>query len=94
MLKLCMVVASLVAAAQAQAQANMRHDRIDALFAPYARADTPGCAVAVSRDGERDHVRGYGSANLETGGAITPATAFHAASLNKQFVAFSVLLLQ
>ena len=90
MLKLCVMFASVVSVAQAAT----RQERIDALFAPYARPDTPGCAVAVSRDGKIDHARGYGSANLETGGAITPATTFHAASLNKQFVAFSILLLQ
>lgn len=90
LLQLCVILASIVSVAQAAS----RHERIDALFAPYARPDTPGCAVAVSRDGTLDHARGYGSANLETGGAITPATTFHAASLNKQFVAFSILLLQ
>lgn len=90
MLTLCLVVAAALPAARA----SPPHERIDALFAPYARQDTPGCAVAVSRDGKLDYARGYGSANLETGGAITPATTFHAASLNKQFVAFSILLLQ
>ncbi|WP_306397582.1 serine hydrolase [Telluria beijingensis] len=92
MLQLCVIAAC--AAPTAQAQSTPQHRQVDALFAPYADRATPGCAVGISRDGKLDYAQGYGSANLETGGAITPATIFHAASLNKQFVAFSILLLQ
>jgi len=70
------------------------HRQIDALFGPYAGRDVPGCAVAIDRNGKPDYRQGYGSANLETGSPVTPGTSFHAASLNKQFVAFSVVLLQ
>lgn len=78
----------------APAPADHLHRQVDALFAPYTGQNVPGCAIAVDRNGKRDYQKGYGSANLETGSPVTPHTSFHAASLNKQFVAFSVVLLQ
>src|SRR5262245_22463054 len=68
--------------------------RTDRLFAPLDRADTPGCALAVVRDGEGVHRRASGLADLEHGVRITPDTIFHAASFSKQFTAFAVLLLE
>jgi CubicO group peptidase (beta-lactamase class C family) len=67
--------------------------RIDAVFADHAGPDSPGYAVAVVRDGELWFARGYGQANLDDGVAITPATAFHLASVSKQFTAAAVALL-
>ncbi len=70
-----------------------RHEQIDAIFRPWDNRTTPGCAVAVSRDGSLDYARGYGMASLEHGIPITPQSVFPAASLAKQFIAFSVALL-
>lgn len=70
----------------------MNHD-IDALFARWARPDSPGCMVAVSHGGSTVHARGYGMADLELGVPITPATIFHVASISKQITGFLVLLL-
>jgi CubicO group peptidase (beta-lactamase class C family) len=67
--------------------------RIDRLFTSWDRDDSPGCAVAVLREGEPFYVRGYGMADLEHRVKITPSTVFHVASLSKQFTAFAVLLL-
>src|SRR5262249_30837624 len=66
---------------------------VDELFAQWDRPDSPGCALAVIRDGRIAYVRGYGCANLEYGVPITPATIFHVASVSKQFTAFAVSLL-
>jgi CubicO group peptidase (beta-lactamase class C family) len=68
-------------------------ERIDRLMAPWADADSPGAAIAVVRDGAVVFKRGYGSAQLEYGIPITPATVFHVASVSKQFTAFAVVLL-
>jgi CubicO group peptidase (beta-lactamase class C family) len=67
--------------------------RVDALFAPWNKPDSPGCSVGVSRDGAPVYEHGYGMANLDYGIPITPATVFHVASVSKQFTAMSVLLL-
>lgn len=68
-------------------------ERVDSLFAEWDRADSPGAAVAVLKDGRILLERGYGSAQLEHAVPITPATVFHVASVSKQFTAFGVVLL-
>lgn len=68
--------------------------RIDALFADYARPDSPGCAIGVMRDGGMLYAKGYGMADLERNMPITPASVFDIGSTSKQFAAASILLLQ
>src|SRR5439155_11836500 len=65
----------------------------DSIFAPYATARTPGCAVGVTRAGELVFSKGYGMADLTRGTRIGPDTRFYLASLSKQFTAMSVVLL-
>jgi CubicO group peptidase (beta-lactamase class C family) len=67
--------------------------RVDSLFGAWLQPGSPGAAVAVLRDGEIVLERGYGSAQLEHGVPITPATIFHVASVTKQFTTFAVALL-
>jgi len=67
--------------------------QIDAVFSDFAKADTPGYAVGVVRDGELIFAKGYGQANLDDGVPITPKTRFHLASLSKQFTGAAVALL-
>ena len=67
--------------------------RIDALFAPWAATDAPGCAVSVMEGGDVVFAAGYGAANLEYGIPITPGSVFHVASVSKQFTALAVALL-
>jgi len=67
--------------------------QIDTVFAAYAGKETPGYALGIIRDGEFVHARGYGQANLDDGIPITPETAFHLASVSKQFTAAAVALL-
>jgi CubicO group peptidase (beta-lactamase class C family) len=66
---------------------------VDELFAKWNKPDSPGCAVAVIREGKVIYERGYGCANLEYGTPITPSSVFYIASVSKQFTAMSVLLL-
>jgi CubicO group peptidase (beta-lactamase class C family) len=65
---------------------------VDPIFSSWT-ADTPGCAVGVSRDGKPVLARAYGSADLEHGIANTPDTVFEAGSVSKQFTASAILLL-
>ena len=67
--------------------------RVDRLFAEWDKPGSPGCALAVMRDGHIVHERGYGMADLDHNVKITPTTVFHVASMSKQFTAASVLML-
>lgn len=84
----------LAPTARAQAPADTTTRIVDRLFDAYADTHSPGCALAVSRNGQLLYERGYGMANLETGTPITPASIFHMASVSKQFTAMAILLLQ
>lgn len=67
--------------------------KVDALFAEWDRTDSPGCSLGVSQNGVVVYERGYGTANVELGRPITPASVFHVASVSKQFTAMSIVLL-
>ncbi|MBO7942273.1 beta-lactamase family protein, partial [Streptomyces sp. S9] len=56
--------------------------------------DTPGCGMAVFRDGAVAFHKGYGQANLELGVPIGADTVFDIGSTSKQFTAAAVLLLE
>lgn len=86
------IVLGAVLATEARVE-NMRHARVDAVFAPYARPDTPGCAVGVSEAGRVVYAKGYGMADLAWGVPIAPDTRFDIASDAKQFTAFAAALL-
>ena len=67
---------------------------VDALFAAWDRPGSPGCALAVSLDGDVIYSRGYGYANLDYGIPVSPLTAFDVGSVTKQFVAASISMLE
>jgi CubicO group peptidase (beta-lactamase class C family) len=67
--------------------------KIDRVFKSFS-SSSPGCAIAVIKKGEVIFQKGYGMANLEYAIPIAPATAFHIASMSKQYVAFCMLLLE
>lgn len=68
--------------------------KVDEIFKDYDKADSPGCALGIYRDGAIAYAHGYGMASLELGVPITPQTVFDIGSTSKQFTAFSILLLQ
>jgi CubicO group peptidase (beta-lactamase class C family) len=67
--------------------------RVDAVFAEYSKASSPGCVLGVIQNGKIVYSRGYGLANLEHNIPITPKTVFDIGSTSKQFTAASILLL-
>jgi len=67
---------------------------IDALFESMDRPGSPGCALAVTRDGKTLYSRGYGYANLDYDVPVTPRTVFDVGSLTKQFIAASISMLE
>ena len=66
---------------------------IDAIFAEFDKPGSPGCGLAVARDGNIIYSRGYGYANLDYDVRITPDTVFDVASINKQFVGAAISML-
>ncbi|MFC2188438.1 serine hydrolase domain-containing protein [Fulvivirgaceae bacterium LMO-SS25] len=69
-------------------------EKADSLFKKWDSSDTGGAAIAVVKNGEIVFSNAYGMANLEYGIPNTVTTVFHAASLSKQFTAYSILLLE
>ncbi len=67
---------------------------VDAVFARWNHPDTPGCALAIVRDGEIVYEKGYGVANFEYDVPITPNSVFRIGSTSKQITAACVLLLE
>ena len=76
------------------AQSSSLHPEIDAVFADLDRTNSPGCALAVIKDGRIVYSRGYGMADLEHGIANRPETVFYIGSVSKQFVTMCILLLE
>ena len=66
---------------------------VDAIFASWNLPGSPGCAIAVAKNGKVVYSRGYGYANLDYDIPITPQTVFDVASITKQFVAASLSML-
>ena len=67
--------------------------KVDQMFTEWNRSDSPGAALAVTRDGKTIYKRGYGMANLEYDIPITTTTIFDIASVSKQFAAFAITTL-
>lgn len=82
-----MVVASLALSLPAGDETT---DKVDKIFAQWDTTTTPGCALAVVKDGRIIYKRGYGMAKLEDGIVMTPDKIFDIGSLSKQFTATCV----
>ena len=67
--------------------------RVDALFAQWDTTTSPGCILAVIKDGEFLYQRGYGMADLERGLAISTESIFDIGSTGKQFTVTVIAIL-
>ena len=93
---LLIVIASLIVVLPVFAQNSNANDitaRVDKVFAQFDKPTSPGCALAVIKDGQIVYKRGYGMADLDHDIAIKSDTVFHVASVSKQFTAMAILLL-
>src|SRR5690349_22857021 len=61
--------------------------KVDRVFSEWDKTNSPGCALAVVKNGKVIYTRGYGMSNMEYAIAITPGSIFHVASISKQFTA-------
>ncbi len=69
------------------------YEPVDEIFARYTGPGSPGCALAVIKDGAIFYQQGYGLANLELDVPNLPSTVFNIGSMAKQFTAFAIALL-
>lgn len=91
---MCSKIALALFAALPLAAQTAANPAVDAIFAQFTSAGSPGCALGVYRDGKMLYAKGYGLANLESQVPITPASVFDIGSTSKQFTAGSILLLE
>jgi CubicO group peptidase (beta-lactamase class C family) len=86
--------ASSVAASPRATSDEKSAAAVDEVFSDLTKPGSPGCALAVYRDGKIIYAKGYGLANIEENVAIAPQTVFDIGSTSKQFTAASILLLE
>jgi CubicO group peptidase (beta-lactamase class C family) len=67
---------------------------VDSLFNSLIKADSPGAAVLVARDGHVLFEKGYGLARVQEHVPAAPTTKFRIGSITKQFTAAAILKLQ
>lgn len=67
---------------------------VDRLFERFDKAGSPGCGLAVMKDGAVVYKQGYGQASLEHELPILPSSVFNIGSMAKQFTAFAIALLE
>lgn len=67
--------------------------KVDSIFSEYDKTNSPGCALAILKNGKIIYERGYGMSNLEYNIAINPTSIFHIASISKQFTAAAIVRL-
>ena len=67
--------------------------KVDALMATWFKADSPGAALIVIRDGQIAHRKGYALANRETREPFQCDTPSLIGSVAKQFTAMAIMML-
>jgi CubicO group peptidase (beta-lactamase class C family) len=90
---LTLLVCCLLVAGTSYAAADALTDKVDRIFTEWNTTSSPGCALAVVKDGHIVYEHGYGMANLELSVAITPQSVFDIGSVSKQVTAMAIVLL-
>ena len=90
----CCVLACGEISSDAASPQDERAVEVDQLFSHWDTPDTPGAVVAIIKEGRIIYQRAYGMADLERAVPLSLESVFDIASVSKQFVAMSVLLLQ
>jgi CubicO group peptidase (beta-lactamase class C family) len=74
-------------------QQGIIQQKLDSILDPVFKADEPGGAVLVAKDGKIIYQKGFGLADIITKKAIDSNTLFNVGSISKTFVAFGILQL-
>lgn len=75
------------------AKENGTTKKIDAIFDSVFKADEPGGAVLIAKDGNVIYEKGFGLADINSKKSIDTKTLFNIGSISKTFVAFGTLQL-
>jgi CubicO group peptidase (beta-lactamase class C family) len=67
--------------------------RIDAIIAPYYKANEPGATVIVVKDGKTVFRKAYGMADVAKQLSMTPEMSLRLGSITKQFTATAIMML-
>ena len=94
-MKTKIVIALLVGLITSTAGAQFQLDTkaIDQVFSKWDKPDSPGCTVAILKDGNIVYAKGFGMANLDYLVPNQPNTVFRIASTSKQITAALMALL-
>jgi len=80
---------------QAQQQdRTLQINKVNALLEKYYQKNSPGVALAIIEHGQTIYSAQKGISDMEYGIPITDSTAFHIASVSKQFTAFIAVSLE
>lgn len=90
----CLVFTMATSLLGAPVAAQENEKALDKIFNVYASKTSPGCAVGATRGGTKIFAKAYGMADLEHDVPLAPQSVFYMASVSKQFMAFSILLLE
>jgi CubicO group peptidase (beta-lactamase class C family) len=73
---------------------SQNEQSFDSIFSEWSDLKKPGGAAGLIKDGKIVYLKGFGSANLESGEHITPQTKFQLGEMSKQFTTLAILLLE
>lgn len=93
-MKKLLFILSLSFLASSSIAQQVNTSSVDSIFSEWGKPDVPGGAAAVVQNGKIVYAKGYGLADLEHEIPNTPSTVFYIGSVSKQFVTFSILLLE
>ena len=89
----CALFAVATAGTPNQEQKDPLAEKVDKVFTQWDKPGSPGCEVAVIKDGKIIYKRGYGMANLEHSIPMSPSSIMDTGSVSKQFTAMAIALL-
>lgn len=95
-LSILLIFAVFYASGQSNVKTNILSHvaKLDSLSQKWNTDKTPGLSISIVENSSIIYSNNVGMANLNKNGKITSETTFNLASLTKQFVAYSILLLE
>ena len=84
--------AALFSTCNAQSSSSVSNE-FDKIFDSVFKADEPGGAVLIAKDGKVIYKKGFGIEDINTKKPITTKTLFNTGSISKTFVAYGILQL-